>query len=170
MSKNTQHISRFFEDFEGDMRQVPTIIAETAREYYLDRFKYKNWDGKPWPKYNPNDNPNRKEPTRGSLMMRSNMLMQSVRPEIVRSDLVRMSAGSSKVPYARIHNEGGRVRSVQYVRPFHNKNFMGRGKRQQIRPHTRKQDFFMPKRQFMGHSTALNNRITTRLANQFKKP
>ena len=162
---NEQKLNAWFANFEHRFdKQVPDIIAETATEYFKERFIRKNWDNTPWRGYK-----NKKyEPSRGSLMMRSNLLFQSVRPAVVEPGRVRISAGSSKVPYARVHNEGLRVRAVQYVRPHKNNNFMGRQKRVNIKGHSRKIDFKMPRRQFMGHSAILNREIIKRLRTAFK--
>jgi hypothetical protein len=95
-------------------------------------------------------------------MMRTNNLFSSVRPSVVLPSEVVISAGSPKVPYARIHNEGGRIRGIQYVRPYTHPNLLGKG-RTQVRGHARKVDFSMPRRQFIGVSRTLNNRILERI-------
>lgn len=160
MTKNTANIDRLFDDFERFVtRDVPNIVAETATEYYHERFIEKNWDGKPWPKYNPYNNPKRNEPTKGSLLLRTTNLRRSVRPSLVRPDLVRISAGSSKVPYARAHNEG--FNGFQQVPGYVNSNFMGKGQSVRIRGHRRYQR--LPRRQFIGRSEIVNQNIKSRL-------
>ncbi|QNK63959.1 phage virion morphogenesis protein [Pedobacter sp. PAMC26386] len=158
-------LNTFFNELNGKLKSFPNIVAETATEHFKERFIKKDWDGTPWPAYG---NPKR-EPKRGSLMMRSQNLMMSVRPSVVSAQLVRINAGSMKVPYARIHNEGGRIRGVRYVRAHHNGNFMGKGKRVQIQEFSRKVDYVMPKRQFMGKSKQLLSLIKTRAINHLKK-
>lgn len=152
---NTERINLHFEKLSTFFVQVPGIVAETATEHYQQRFIQKNWDRQPWPKYGASSKKARKEPTRGSLMMRSNNLFKSVRPSITRPDHVRISAGSSKVKYARVHNEGftGRVSVPSYV----NSNFMGTGRTVQIKAHSK----FMriPQRQYMGNSAMLRQEI-----------
>ena len=161
---NEQKINTFFAQFDAQFNaMVPQIIAETATEYFKERFKAKNWDGVPWPIYNVKGAKNRKEPSRGSLMLRSLNLFSSIVPSMVTANRVVISAGGSRAPYARVHNEGLRVRGIRNVRPFTNTNFMGKGRRVQIKGHTRKVDFTMPRRQYMGHSPYLNNEIRERL-------
>lgn len=162
MKFDPQKIQVWFDRFDKRFSEAPGIIAETAVEYFKERFIQKNWNGSPWPVYK---NPNR-EPKKGSLMMRNNNLFASVRPSHVSPDRVVISAGSSKVPYARVHNEGLRVRGVQYVRPFTHPNMFGKGRRQ-VQGHARKVDFQMPKRQFMGNSPTLNARIMERLKRHY---
>ncbi|AEL23858.1 phage virion morphogenesis protein [Cyclobacterium marinum] len=156
---NVQKINLFFDQFNDRMQGMHHIISETSTEHFKERFIQKNWDGRPWKPYS---NPT-KEPKKGSLMMRTNNLFSSIRPAISTPDRVLITAGSSKVSYARVHNEGLRVRGIQYVRPYHNSNFMGKGKRVQIQAQTRKIDFKMPQRQFMGFSASLRNDLLTRI-------
>lgn len=162
MSQNLQNIEAFFSEFNQQFEPVPDVIAETATEYFKEALISKQWDGDPYPPYKDAA----KEPTRGSLMMRSNNLFSSIQPTIVTRTQVRVSAGGAKAPYARVHNEGQRVRGTAYVRPYTNNNLFGKGKRAQIKGHTRKVDFQMPKRQFMGVSQIMLDRARTRIINQ----
>ncbi|TZF81808.1 hypothetical protein FW774_17275 [Pedobacter sp. BS3] len=159
-------LNSFFNNLNDKLQQqFPNILAETATEYFKERFIYKDWDGVPWQPYG---NPKR-EPKRGSLLNRSpGGLMSTIRPSVISPTLVRINAGSAKVPYARVHNEGLRVRAVQYVRPHHNNNFMGKGQRVQIQGHSRRIDFTMPRRQFMGKSHPLLNAVKNRFKTLIK--
>lgn len=162
MSNTLNRINVWFDRFDQRFEAAPVIISETAVEHFKERFIQKNWNGVPWAPYKNQ----RRQPTKGSLMMRTNNLFSSIRPSVVSPERVVISGGSPKVPYARIHNEGGRVRGIQNVRPYTNSNFMGRG-RAQIKAHTRRLDFMMPKRQFMGYSPILNEQIMQRLKRHF---
>jgi phage gpG-like protein len=97
-------------------------------------------------------------------MMRTNALFNSVRPGIISPNLVTINAGNSRVPYARIHNEGGRVSGQRNIRAYTNRNFMGKGKAVAIRAHSRRVDYTMPKRQFMGK----HPQLLTLIKNRFK--
>ncbi|SMO48203.1 phage virion morphogenesis protein [Solitalea koreensis] len=171
MSKFDDELNAFFNKFQHAVQEhVPNVIAETATEYYKERFLEKEWNGQPWAKYKG------KEPSRGSLMLRSNNLMQSIRPKLVSAQRVIISAGSSKVPYAQVHNEGGIItrsaRSETFVR---NRIATGKKKGRFKRGTSEGQGFTfkastynMPQRQFMGHNQELNDRIKTRFNNLFK--
>ncbi|MBE0649661.1 MAG: hypothetical protein IH595_02360 [Bacteroidales bacterium] len=76
------------------------IVAETATEYYKEAFTKKEFGGKPW---EPNKHPKQK----GSLMIESGNLMNSIHPAVISPGKVVISAGNDKVPYAQIQNEGG---------------------------------------------------------------
>lgn len=136
---------------------MPNIIAETAVESFIDNFQRQSWVGQPWqplsPKY-------LRKVTRssGRILTRTGNLQRSIRPAVVSAGLVRISAGSAKVPYARAHNEG--VQGVQSVRSFSRKSG------QSVKAHTRKMN--LPRRQYMGINPATNTLIRDRMVRFLK--
>lgn len=157
-------LNRFFATLQGNMKIVPNLVAETATQHFKDRFLQKNWEGTPWQAYKNK----RREPKRGSLMMRTNALFNSIRPSEVNENRVKITAGNSRIKYARIHNNGENV-SVRYnVSSYNNTNFMGRGKSVKIKAHSRSLNYTMPKRQFMGIGQMLVYEIKTRFKKNFK--
>ncbi|MFV0564785.1 MAG: hypothetical protein ACK5NB_03025 [Flavobacteriaceae bacterium] len=65
-------IENWFNRFEHRFNEaVPIIVGETATEFFKERIIQKNWNGTPWPRYNPYNKPHRPEPKRGSLLMRN---------------------------------------------------------------------------------------------------
>lgn len=145
---------------------VPIIVAETATEFFQERFRTQEWDKVPWqalsPKYAV-----RKTRGAGRILTRSSLLRASIRPSVQTPGRVVISAGNSNVPYARIHNEGLRVKTIANIRPYTNNNFMGKGKKVQIKAHNRSINYKMPRRQFMGASRYLNDAIINRLTAAF---
>ncbi|MFC0182759.1 phage virion morphogenesis protein [Pseudarcicella hirudinis] len=148
------------------LKDVPAIISETATEYFKESFVTKSFDGKAW-------TPAKRNEKRGSLMVRTGALMGSIRPSLVSASKVTISAGSTKVPYAKVHNEGGEVilppRSETFIR---NRNKKGRFKKGTVsgQGFTLKESRFnMPKRQFMGHTQKLNNIIVQRIQSLLKE-
>ena len=125
-------------------RQCAVIIAETATEYFKGSFRRKEWNGRPW---------RRTLKHTGSTLIESGNLMNSIRPAEVSQNRVVISAGSEKVPYARVHNEGG----LQYVRPHHRAS--RKGKRHQVRGYA----YRAWRRQFMGYSPQLMDIIEKRI-------
>jgi phage gpG-like protein len=162
-------INLWFDRFDQKFDAFPHIIAETAVEYFQERFTQENWDGVAWTR--------RKDKKPHRLLMKSRNLFRSIHPSEVTPELVRIRAGSPQVPYAQIHNEGGVIqkaaRSETFVRNRYTKGpkskaFGGMGlykkgtkagKGLTFKAHA----VTMPKRQFMGVSAALNTRITERL-------
>jgi phage gpG-like protein len=125
------------------------IIAEEGTEYFKERFTEKEWGGTPWP---PAKSPKRS----GSLLVRSSALLNSIRPTEVTKDRVVITAGNQKVTYAQVHNEGfsGKVNVDAFTRNV-------KGKTQQVRARTR--NTTIPKRQFMGETEELDERILGRI-------
>ena len=56
------------------MKSLPKLVAEEAAEYSRRRFAEKNFDGKPWKPLSKHY-----RPTRGTLLVRSGALLNSVR-------------------------------------------------------------------------------------------
>lgn len=163
MANNRQNINNFFGEFDAYfLGIVPNVIAETATEYFQERFRAQDWDGVPWQPLNPKYAA-KKTQGRGRILTKTATLARSIRPTTVSAKKVTITAGNSRTPYARAHNEGLRINTVANIKPYTNTNFMGKGKRVPIPAHTRKIDFRMPKRQYMGRSVFLNQQIKARL-------
>ena len=166
---NEDKINNWFKKFEHRLHaDVPDIVAYTASTYFKERFKYENWDNVPWKQLNPKY---KAKKTRGKerILYASSNLQASIHPSTISPARVTISAGNAKVPYARIHNEGLRVVGNFKVKAYTNTDFMGKGKPRKIKAHTRRVNYKMPKRQFMGHSAFLNAIIKDRLINNFNK-
>lgn len=162
--KAEEQINNWFKQFEYSLeKEVPTIVSNTSIEFFKDRFHPSNmdWDNIKWKPLSPSTI-KRKTNKNRILFERSNLL-DSIVEKIKTRNRVTISAGNLTAPYARIHNEGLRVKGNFRVKQFTNNNFMGRGKSQLIKSHTRNIDFKMPKRQFIGHSPLLNKLIIENL-------
>lgn len=167
MKNPEQQINAFFAKQQAFFRNdTPAIISKTAVEYYKESFRKKGFDGKPWPALS-----KRYKPKRGSMMIRSSKLMNSIVDSVTTANRVVISAGNSNVPYARIHNEGGsinraarseifkrnRVKSGSNLGKFRKGTTAGRGS-------TFKASIIkMPQRQFMGYAFELNTKIIKRI-------
>lgn len=165
----SKKVNIFFETLEKQFLRdiVPRIIAEEATKFYKQRFTVKaDVNNSPWPQAK---NP----PKRGSLMVRSGNLLASIRPSKVTSTRVVVSAGSSKVPYAQLHNEGGvvdvpvtkQMRRFAWAMKYKTGDDRWKGlaltKRASLR-------IGIPKRQFMGHSKQLDRQIISSVKTAFK--
>jgi len=167
-------------------KQVPQIIAETATEFYKERFSTKEWEGVAWPQ-------TKRVVRKGSLLVRNSSLVNSIRPSLVSDNLIRISAGSTKVPYARIHNEGGVLhpKITPQMRKWAWANYYKEGgsSAKSARGNNKTKSSFntdkgtkinfykalaltkkthldvkIVKRQFMGHSSRLNAKIHDRIS------
>lgn len=123
-----------------DMQEIANMVAVTGVSYFKATFRNKEFNGSKWPEAKVDKNKKRK---RGSLMVESAALMNSVRTAEATPGQVKWTAGNDKVPYAQVHNEGGKA---------------GRGA-----------GFDMPQRQFMGESEELEQKITKRISSYLGK-
>jgi phage gpG-like protein len=168
---NQEKLNTFFAQFEHRMNiDVPRIIAETAIADYKESFILKSWDGVAWEE-------TKKSNRKGSLMVRTGALMGSIQEKLLSPDRVVIKAGSSKVPYAQVHNEGGTITRKPRSETFQRNRFTsGKNKGKFKGGKTSGQGFTfkatsfqMPKRQFMGYSADLNRLIIKRLTAKFQK-
>jgi phage gpG-like protein len=149
-------------------REVPAIIGKTSVEYYKEAFTKKGFDGKPWPALS-----KRYKPKRGSMMIRSSKLINSIKETSRTASSVVISAGNSKTPYAKIHNEGGTInraaRSELFIRnrsPLKGGkggNRFAKGTKSGKGLTFKASQVSMPQRQFMGYAFELNERIIRRI-------
>lgn len=157
---NKQKIEAYFSRLTDKLREeVAPIVAETAVEYYKEAILSGKFDGVPFKPLSPRYQKAKKRNKDKTLYL-NGLLFASIRPADVSPDKVIISAGSSKVPYARIHNEGGPVVARANVKAF---SRYQNGKQVTVRPHARNINFIMPQRRFMGYSAELNELIKNRI-------
>jgi phage gpG-like protein len=109
----------------------------------------------------------RKEPDKrsgGAVLTNTTYLRKSL--EDILSETGNSITFGTTVPYASLHNEGGRMRVVQYVRAHTRTR---KGKREQVQSHSRKMDIKFPKRQFIGHSEKMMNGLDQWLCTEIEK-
>ena len=73
---------------------------------------------------------------------------------------------SFDVPYAKIHNEGGTIKTTQAVRPF---SRTVKGKEQKVKAFTRNVNIKMPQRQFIGDHSQLRAAVEVIMNHNAKK-
>lgn len=133
------------------------IIAATAQEYYRESFRRKGFDGVPW-------KPAQNASGKGSLLVKSGALANSIRIAEVSPRRVVLAAGGDKVSYAQAHNEGysGSIQIPEHIRKKPKSLVSGTGKTEvTVRAHNRQ--LRIPRRQFMGQANELNELIRKRL-------
>lgn len=177
MDKFDNQLRRIFKKYEDKIDKAPALVAETALEHFQNSIISKQWNGKP---YEPYKNKKR-EPSRGSLMNRTSNLLRSNKIVYVNPTGARLSAGSSKVPYARVHNEGEIIQHAprttivthkEYTRgKYKGKTLFARNnekasysQRASVGAYVVK----MPTRKFMGKSPSLIRDIKNRFKTNFK--
>ena len=107
----------------------------------------------------------RKEPDRrsgGAILQDTTFLRKSL--AVLGETDTQMEFGTH-VPYAGLHNNGARMRVVQYVRAHHRTR---NGNRAQVNAHSRRIDTKYPKRQFIGESKQMMDDLDKWLLNQIE--
>jgi len=108
----------------------------------------------------------RKEPDRrsgGAILIDTAFLRKSLQ---VLGETQRNIEFGTHAPYAGLHNNGERMRVIQNVRAHHRTR---KGKREQVKAHTRKMDTKYPKRQFIGASKQMMDGLDTWLLKEVEK-
>lgn len=147
------------------LKEEARIYAKTtAVQWFQDSFINQGFTGSafvPWDKRKNDLDPGR------AILVQTTYLQKSI--EVMSENGASVIFGTT-VPYAALHNEGGRLRVNQYVRAHHRTR---NGRREQVQAHSRKLDIKFPKRQFMGHSDKLMNNLDewlfNRILEQFKQ-
>lgn len=145
-------------------RKIPRRIAGTATSFFKDNFRRQGFpQGRGrfdrWPRRKPGT---RRDSGR-AILVDSGNLKRSVRKQTVRQGYVTVG---TDVPYAAIHNQGGRISGQQRVREHTRRTRTGRTT---VQAHTRNVDIQMPQRQFMGNSQALNTRLRRMILQELRK-
>lgn len=155
------------------LRTLPAIIGEEAVNFSLESFDKQGWLGdihEPWKKRKNPSKWGKADETDRALLVKTGKLKRSVRITRILNDRVRIGAGGSDVPYARVHNFGFRGKVNQKVGAFTRK--MKNGKTQNVKAHDRTINQNIPKRQFIGtegHSQYLRARIRRACLVELKK-
>ena len=155
-----QELDRKLDQLTKLYPRLPKLAGVVAVNFSKERFRSQNWidnTSKPWQARKRLD-----KGKRGALI-KSGRLKRSIR---LISTTQNSATIGSDVPYAQIHNEGGRVNVTQNVsshnRKAHSRRRKGRNesvKAHQVQAHSRKVNFTMPQRQFLGNSTVLDRQI-----------
>lgn len=134
------------------------IIGVLAVQHFKKSFRDEGFTDDVLVKWTPS---RRKAKGRGAYASRPTLTQSGALADSIdyRTDLNKVYVGTSK-PYARVHNEGLRITGLQIVRAHSRR--MGR-KTVSVRAHKRNVNFKMPKRQFMGRSKVLTQKIVKKL-------
>lgn len=163
MTNNFNKISKDLKAAQAFIKtKLPTIIGVEAVNHFSDNFQREGFDNQKWKKSKRIGKAKGAAGTRHTLTGDTGDLGRSLSYKVSGN---KINISSDK-PYAKIHNEGGRVRALQNVRP-HKRTI--NGKTHNVKANSRKLDFQMPKRQFVGNSSSLKNKLEKQLLNRFQK-
>lgn len=152
-------------------KKLLSEFGTIAVNFSKERFIKKNWKDQVSEPWKP-----RKRKDRGSLLAKTGRLKRSIRKRASGADYVIIG---SDVPYAKIHNEGGRTQKSVYVSSHTRKKTIPKsvnlrtrkasrqriatGESIKVKSHIRKMNISVPQRQFMGKSRALELRLQLHL-------
>ena len=138
------------------IQNAPRAIGPMAVNEFKENFRRQGFMDSTVTKW-----PARKNTDTGrAILVKSGRLRDGIR--VVRSNAQSITIGNA-VPYARLHNEG--YRGLVNVRPHKRTNQYGT--RYNVSSFTKR--VTMPKRQFIGNSQALNNKISSYYIAQLRK-
>lgn len=145
------------------IQKIPKYLAGSAEKMKDANFSAQgfvfNGHAKKWPKRKYET-----KKTKGKRILHGRGILQSSVKANALSDHIQVGVDLSKVPYAKIHNEGGAV--IQYVRPHTRKNHRTR-KRYQVKSFSRKIRY--PQRRFLGFSPDIIKGTEREIRYQFDK-
>lgn len=168
--KETLAFTRKLDQLTKLYPRLPRLAGVEAVAFFKNRFRTQDWidnTSQPW------KDRKRQSSTRRGILVNSGRLKRSIR--VIRTSNDSVLIGTD-VPYAQIHNEGGRVKGVANIsahkRKAHTRRRKGRRETveaHRVKAHTRKVNFMMPKRQFMGASAVLDKKIERTLTAEVMK-
>lgn len=160
---NSNPIKEMERRFRAALTRLPAIAGNEVVNFALDNFKRQSWMGNREERWKPRKNPTKwgQAPKRNgrAILMDSGRLRRSIRVIRTTADMVVVG---TDVPYARAHNEGVRLGLIQTVKPFKRK--LKNGGIANVSRHTRRINQNIPRRQFLGNSPYLTDKLK-RVAN-----
>jgi phage gpG-like protein len=169
-------------DLQGRFKQVllrlPAMAGNEVVNFALDNFNRQGFLGDSFQPWRLRKNPTKwgKAPKRNgrAILVDTGQLRRSIR--VIRTTGDEVVVGTD-VPYARAHNEGLRLDEIQQVKEHQRKvNTIAtlKGKKAAarmitVKAHTRRINQDIPRRQFLGNSQYLNNRLNRMAAAELLK-
>lgn len=149
-------------------KTLPRKVAAIVVDFFKGRFQRQSWIGRTTEKWAPRKGKGKKNKGR-AILVKTGRLRRSIRAVNITEGQIVIG---TDVPYAKIHNEGGKIEGAQnvssYTRRAHRRKGYTRAgrkikgtqvKQSTVKSHTRRVNRVMPRRQFMGASEALNKRV-----------
>lgn len=170
---NSEAYQAIFNRINSTVAALPSRIAVVAVNFSKERFVQKNWIStvpRPWVKT---------KKRKGSTLVASGRLKRSIRKVSVTPSRVVIG---TDVPYARAHNEGLEIKGTEVVRThtrrqYRRRAYTRKGKRvkaqtvkaHQVKQFSRRYHRKFVKRQFIGQSQNLDERIRNLINNELQK-
>jgi len=160
-----------FEEFrqrfiEFKMRRWPRMVGRTALAVFDENFDNAGFTDKIFIRWKPRkgDTANRGRrlgdgghQSGRALLIKSGAMRRSMRIAYALPQTVAITAGNQDVQYAGIHNEGGTIKTSIKVKAHSRES--ARAKAHTVKAHSRKVNTTIPRRQYMGSSEKLMDRV-----------
>lgn len=170
MSNATQIGEKLRQKLAETLRSLPPILAEETRNFSLESFQQEAWQGfkhEAWPQrkkqtWSKTDN------SQKNILVNTGNLRSSIRIDEIRGNRVRIVAGGSAAPYARVHNFGFRGKVNQRVKSH---TRIVKGSKIKVKAHNRTMMQNIPQRRFIGgeeSSPELKRRLYAIVRNELK--
>ena len=148
-------------------KTLPKEVGAIAVNFSKERFVKQSWLDETKKNWKPRKCQRRsqhgKRTKNQTLLVQTGRLKRSIR--VISADETRIVIGSN-VPYARIHNEGGKINKRVSVRA-HTRTRKGR--KETVRSHNRQMNTTIPSRRFLGVSYTLTKRIQNLITARFMR-
>ena len=138
-------------------RNLPKLVGNEAIAFAKDNFRKGGFQDTPGTVTKWKKRRRGAERDKGrAVLVDTGTLKRSIRMTRMTANAVHIG---SDIKYAKAHNEGARIRGTARVRAHQRRTKRGRAN---VPAHTRRFDFKLPKRQFIGPSLELARRINRR--------
>jgi len=137
-------------------QDLPRIVGNEAVVFSKGNWRKQGFQDvsvQPWKRRNPKAERN----SGRAILIDTGRLRRSIRITGIFGSQVHIG---SDVPYARIHNDGGRVTSTQRVREHTRRT---KKSTTRVSAHQRRVNFYMPRRRYIGNSVELHRRINQKV-------
>lgn len=151
-------------------KTLPNEVATIAVNFSKERFRSQDWYDTNRKQWEPRKRPRKGSKTRSqTLLVDSGRLKRSIRK--ISANMKEVVIGTD-VPYAQIHNDGGKLNKTVNVKT-HSRKRRTRGGSTTVKSHTRRMNTTILQRQFIGESNRLEMElflhIESKMSNALKK-
>ena len=171
MSRNTQQFIRDLNRLANSLQGIVNDIAVMSADAFDRNFETQSFFGKPWKpsKYVERENA-QKGKKRRNILQNTGHLRKSINYGTA-GNLIRFY---SNLPYASIHNEGGRIKHPGGTAYFYDKKkkrpvWISNSKATRNHKRTKAHIIDIPQRQFVGESRELNRMIEEHIEHEIMK-
>lgn len=152
--KKTKALQKLFNEF-------PKRIGNAYLKHFQNSFHNEGFTDATLEKWKPRKKGD-KNPKKRNLLVNRGRLIKSIGLKIRGTRVIISTA----VPYAKIHNEGGKISGTVSVKKHDRKTKKGKTP---VKGHTRKVNITIPKRQFMGQSKQVWDELSKELTEKLSK-